>query len=854
MLLLSGASLFIIRQEWIVRAGKFLFRSGKPNLTFNFKTGSLQELQGFALEAGLQQPAVRLEKCLAIPIQCVCDNIILRKISSLRRIPMAAISFSAIQEALSQPTSPFFWLSHDHGHFETGDPVSFYSKSDLTDDDLSFDIANNKVLANVAKNGSINRLVFYHGNAQVDSFFPGMWLKKLYTQEGPFSFGIQIDGKLYNLNQVDWMYRTSLLDHIFPITVWLQPPLRITTIAYAPISSDGSCRLRGLIYGALVENLSDRPVQGCVIAPSTESKVTFSLDNESTYICFAESSQPYQERLIDPRPGLDKWSPVKNPIRLEVLDFSLEPGQSFWAPAVLSAAGESIVAAVEEKGTLAWLNETWSYFRSLTGHLSMPDDRYAEAFFQRTVHQCIESIGMDADGRPVGSDLGTSPTTEVICMKDLYYAYLPLAMLEPEFFKKGILWFLETSVRPRGNKFGAGGIEHSLSISLTPVMMAGLYYSVTRDKAFFRSQPELMTKLNIILQQTMQTRKQADIWLFPSRFISDGPAQGDYHTGSNVCAWYAFQSFARIMEDVFADLDRAAQYTGVASRIKAALEQRNVIDGPFGPQYNEGINQDGSLPVLGHEGEENDTTLMPFYGYKAYDDLFYQNYMAFSVSEHNRFYTPHLKGIKFAVEQDAITEATCPGYVTGFATVRDGAGMSGDNGRLTEIRRHVDVDGSMWWWPYFRKGTYGEVRRLNHEIPLYPGKCAWGSGVYLGLFISVTLGIRFDALTRTLHFRPFSPSSDFTWDDLRAGSATFSVAFSRQKDAVVVSMTNQCPFRVALALEIPLEEGLAATRIHSGERDHAFRSGTFLGRTTVLVSESLKAGEQKIVTVSCTST
>ena len=228
--------------------------------------------------------------------------------------------------------------------------------------------------------------------------------------------------------------------------------------------------------------------------------------------------------------------------------------------------------------------------------------------------------------------------------------------------------------------------------------------------------------------------------------------------------------------------------------------------------------------------------------------------MAFSVSDHNRFYTPHLKGIKFAVEQDAITEATCPGYVTGFATVKDAASMSGDDGRLTEIRRHIDIDGSMWWWPYFRKGTYGEVRRLNHDIPLYPGKCAWGSGVYLGLFISVTLGIRFDALTRTLHFRPFSPSSDFSWDDFRAGSATFSVSFSRQSDSIAVSVTNQCPFRVALALEIPLAERRVPAHVQSGEKEHTFRTGAFLGRTTVLVNESLKAGETKIVTVRYTGT
>jgi hypothetical protein len=771
---------------------------------------------------------------------------------------MPAIHFASIHEALAGPTSAHFWLAREGGTYSSGDPESFY-RLHPEDDDLSFDIANNQALAHVAPNGAIRHVVFYRGNARVDSHFPGMWVAKLFSQEGPYAFRLILDGALIRLDQVDWAWHTGLLGNVFPLTELRGERVTVRLLTYAPMSADGRERLRGLVYGALIENTSSEPVRGAVLLPEIESQVTFSLDNQSTVLSFVETQQPPRRALVSTTPGQHQWELVdpdratagKGQRLTEAVDFELAPGEWLWAPVVISAVGEPTAERVAELGTLAWLEQTWSYFQGLTGRLEMPGDPFAAEFFARTVHQCLECVGFDRDGWPVGSDLGTSPTTDVICMKDLYYSVLPFAQLDPEFLKLQILWFLQYNERPAGNKFGAGGVRHSLSNALTPALLAGLYYDATGDHAFYLEHPEVRRGIERILQRMLAARTPGGPMLFPSRFISDGPALGDYHTGSNVCAWYACDSAARWLGDIYHEQDEAHALREAADQIKADIERLLIVQTPLGEHYNEGANADGSTPVLGHEGEESDTTLMPFYGFTAFDAERYRAFLRFSLSEHNRFYTPHLKGLKFAVEEGAITEATFPGYVIGLALAEDAASLSGPQGALTEIRRHTDVDGSMWWWPYYRHGTYGEVVRINHEITLYPGKCGWASGVYVALFIAYILGLDYRGAERRLRFRPLSPASDFTWERFRMGYDTFSVSFARTACGLEASVTNHNQQAVTVAFELPLRPGQEATtvQIDGLEASDCWKSGTFMGRQTVIIERRLGTAERLQVSI-----
>lgn len=752
---------------------------------------------------------------------------------------MVSSKYKTIKEVLSQDTSRHFWVSCKDGIMESGDKESFYSK-DLKNENLLFDISNNKVLANCSSNGSVKNLTVYRSSYPED-LIPGVWVAKDFYKTGPYSFSIKIDGEMHDLNKTDWPYKTSLLDNIFPITKFTGEKTNITLLSYAPISENGYQRPRCLIYGIMVENTSGNKITGTVVCPSV--RYTHDCDtppNTSSFIRVGDNIGGFPE-----------------------VPFGLEPGDYVWVPVIISAPGEyGIEDEINSHGSLGWLNSTWSYFKALTGKLTMPEDRFMEEFFERAVHQCLESISMDGNGDISGANWGTYPSYQYIWMKDMYYSFLPLHILDTSFLKKGISWFLKYSICTPRNRF-EGGINHSLSNSLTPVILAGLYYESTGDKSFFLENDEIREKLTGILNKVLDSRDQTEIWLFRSIFLSDGYSWGNYHTGTNVCCWYSFKSFARILDEVYQDKAGAEQYGSIASRIKKAIDSCCISNGPYGRQYVEGVdstgsipsvtrrqdifkwedkfgtNPDGTIPVMLHDGEESDTTLMPVYGFLSYDNPEYKNLTRFALSENNPLFVKETKGINwYNTDGTIVSDATFPGYITGLADITDFSSMYGENGYMTEVRRLTDVDGSIWWWPYPEHGVYGQARRT-------PMKCGWASGVFACLFISEFLGIKYDGAAKVMNFRPFSPSSCFSWEDFRIGDSIFSVSYTKGKNQVDVTVTNKNNHNILLNLEVPLDDSFTVKSIMAkgNEKISTYDEGAFLGRHTVKLSYILETDE-----------
>jgi hypothetical protein len=436
-------------------------------------------------------------------------------------------------------------------------------------------------------------------------------------------------------------------------------------------------------------------------------------------------------------------------------------------------------------------------------------------------------------------------------MKDMYYSFLPLFCHEPELFKKGILWFSTRSVRFRRNRkvfeerYGElwrggvmeGGISHSLSNSLTPVLMAGMYFRVTGDTQFFDDNPEIIDMIRSLLEEVETTRWDRK-HLYPSTWISDGQSRGDYHTGSNLTAWYAFFAASRIMDVVAKDQALAERYQEIAARIKEDLDGTNIVEGSLGRQYVEGVDADGTV-IWGHDGEESDTTLMPFYGYADYDDAAYQNHCRAAMTPSNPYYRPSTGGINFGRH----TDATFPGFVTGLAGVRDGEEMAN---RMGAIRRLTDVDGSVWWWPYRKGDSGGSVTRAIHlsESQLL-GKCGWASGVFAAHFVSQILGISFDARTSTLSLRPFSPCSDYRWENFPMCHIRFTVEFRRRSDRLVCEVENLNDTDITARIELPvLEQREPSTILVDGETTDDYSVRQFFDFPSIETTFTLQAGRK----------
>ena len=169
------------------------------------------------------------------------------------------------------------------------------------------------------------------------------------------------------------------------------------------------------------------------------------------------------------------------------------------------------------------------------------------------------------------------------------------------------------------------------------------------------------------------------------------------------------------------------------------------------------------------------------------------------------------------------------------------------SGYLSRIRKLADLDGSIWWWPYMKKTGY----RISDQPVRGLGKSGWASGVFACFFISQILGVTYDAPTRTLGFRPFSPSSDFTWDGFRIGNSVFSAAFKREESAVLLEVENHNNYSVTVRYHAILPEGKPAMVIRLGGEPYpgTTGTGTFFRSKVVSVEANLGAGEKKNLSV-----
>lgn len=681
------------------------------------------------------------------------------------------------------------------GNLEVGNEMSLFARR--LDTDLTFDIGNNSVLMNLDLRGTVLQFVSYGETYPFDNKLPGVWCYKHCHIGKNLSYSVKIGDLTYELSQLSDGFGMSLLENVLPVAeFWMDERVSIKLIAFAPIASNEipsqpKDRPRAGVYGLMIRNLTEHKVNGIVHPPAG---------------C--------ETAMIDALDGIE--------VKRE-MPYELGPGEFYWLPLVIAALpAEPELEKLAKRTSAEWLRSTLDYFAALTGRLETPQEPYAGEFFERCTHQCFNATVMDQTGEIAGDNsLGSSPVKDEIWTKDFHYSLMPLVMADPDLARRAIRWFAKWSVRHSG-KF-PGGIGHSIPNSLAPVAMAGLYYTVTGDREFFTDDPELSKRLMRLLNSAMKL-EVGNTGLLSSKFISDGDSVGDFHTGSNIFAWYCLTSFARVAEEALGDARIADRYRKAADRIKRDLAKYNIINGPFGRQYIEGVMADGSLPTMrhnlrgiegapevpymAHDGEESDTTLASFYGFTSYDDPPLHNLKRFALTEHNLIYSPEQDGILWSDRRPYST--TFPGYVSGLAASRDSDSFSGPNGYLTRIRKLTDLDGSIWWWPYSDL-TCGY--RVRNQVTRGLGKCGWASGVFCCLFVSQFLGITYDAPTRTLTFRPFLPSSDFTWERFRIGAGVFSASCKKEQASSTLVVTNHNSHPVKARLQAILPRGVSAKSV-----------------------------------------
>lgn len=690
--------------------------------------------------------------------------------------------------------NPFFQVKVKDGKYSTENQVSYYGKK-LPDDTFSFDVSNQKVQANLDEFGTIRHITFFHGNYLMESK-PGVWVAKDFVQEHQLSVSVKWNGQTEKLCEHTKYVEMDLAENLFPRCRHYFPWGEVTILATAPITAKGE-RLSCLLYEVTVKNTGREAAEMTVCLPALYEK-KYS-DTRNVLMITAESGT-YQDVSFTLQPMEQKRVSLLfgDPNRYQDIEMFLSKDTDFW------------------------MEQTLQYFRSLTGELKMEEDAMAGMLLQRAYQQAFGAFAMSGENEILGSNWGTYPVTPHVWNKDMYYSSLPFTLTEPELCKKCILWFAKYGIKYKGTKF-EGGVFHSLSNSLSVIMLSGAYYEYFGEKEFFQQHPKLYKKMKEILQTVLESREENEPYLYRTTWISDAYALGKYHTGTNLCMYRSFMALARIAEEVFGEKSYAEMLRSEAGKTRKDIERYMTAKGLFGTQYLEGIsgiaeekkecdsaekyqkemldqglqfitdvNHDGEICLRMHDGEESDTTLMKYYKYQSEEQDTLKQYGQFTGSRENPTYSELSRGIKWGNQSGA----TFPGYISILNGAAEKESWSGDEGRFRELERLTDLDGSWWWWPYKIGAQTGDVVRMNSC-----GKCGWGAGIFFILFITEFLGIEYDAPKAVFRIHPKRFIGGFCWKNMRIGNARFDISVRYEHHMAEFSMKNRSTFPVYVEMK-----------------------------------------------------
>jgi hypothetical protein len=723
---------------------------------------------------------------------------------------------------------PSQWIGIDsNGHARN--VRSHYSPKAPSPENLTFDISNNQLLASLEPSGEARFVAIVErlDRSQLGGFeLRGVPGSKKLKYGGPWSVKVEPAKLLSHAKSHAVDYEQALL----PVFHHRADTVAVEQRVFAPISEKRADSPRALIYRVELTNTGTEQAHGTVEAeadtPKKQAGVQALLLLDDT-----ASGEAARKRHYDLAPGAKA-----------VFSFAFVLGET-----------EQEVARTEQllrsKSADAWLEQTRRQLVSRVGQLRIPDDTFWPEFLVRMIELCRQPIMYKADGTSGGTFIGSNlQANEMwnanLWMKDCFYEVLPMAMLAPELCADAIPFFLDWGMpeKPYGRGLerfpNAAPETHSLSLSLAPFILAGKYYESTGDRAYFKAYPKLLESARHRLQTILASRQDPEVYLFPSMYVSDGDARGDWHTGANLLAWYSFQSMARIAAEAYGDAALAAEWKRVANLIARDIRARCIGPSAKGPRYFEGANRNGTFEIE-KDGEESDMALMPFYGFTTPDDPALIRHHQSGMSTENPLYSKALDAIWWF--DNSWHGATFPAWMTALAAVTNETDLAA---RLDRIATLADMDGSVWWWAY----KYGEKDRK--DVVRGPVKCAWAAGVFVCKFIHDIVGLRVDVPARRVEFRPFHPWPSLSWESCRIGHALFDVAEQKSEGAITATVRNRNAEAYDCVIELTLPPGATMTEcLVNGRPAQGVTTHSRFGRNAIRLTQKVDAGQSLTVTM-----
>ena len=753
--------------------------------------------------------------------------------------------FPSLRAALNSKCSAFFGIKMEErlenlGNGKTGtrlkrvprDPNTLYTADGVSGEEephsffLTFEVTNNRILCSTSSTGLLQAPCIF--SRLVPSQRRGSWFQAEELLCGsPWGFGLRLKGDQAVRLPMTHGSTVELLATVFPLFGYRHDPVHVRLLVFAPQSGGPrGMNPRALVAVAQVWNRGAAPWEGSLLAPNLRdlSEVNpangLATPDQSPHPRFTEHPAPIKpgyEAIIcldDAvwNPGCPEVSMRLEPGQDRIFSFGLLLGQS---PDELRRLGPEL----RQRTALDWLNETARLRAERYGFLSIPADPYYTENYIRLVEEGSSALLYASDGRPfAGGPSGAADFAMTLFDPD---SLLPVVLSESGF-----------QPRPKGQP-AWDGLSYSLVNSVANLCLMGLYHRMTGDRATFQGHPGLLAYARERLADVLATR-QGEPCLFPAKMIWDGPARGDYHTGSNIMAWLAFHGMAHLARHAYGEPTLADHWSATADQIKRAIYRHCVGDSRLGRRFFEGANADGTF-VPGHDSEEAFTTLAPFFGFCEADDPALVNHAKLAFTTDNPLYEPAVDGIWWEARGTTWAGTSMPGQMAMLAAITS---EKDQQARLEQFRGLTDVDGSVWWWPYLYPCS-DRLKVRRRDWPSDCSKCGYAAALYLCQFVNNLLGLHLDVPAGRVALRPFTPWPRFRWERSRLGRAMFDFCFQQDPGQMTGSIVNRNrqPYEGLIELTLPVGAGPITRKPLEASNSVRFN------RPAVRMSSLIKPGE-----------
>jgi hypothetical protein len=678
--------------------------------------------------------------------------------------------------------------------------------------------SNQRVKVRQSYNGAIVELVSQEGTKRFpkkerdDIQYACLWLRfyfirfygPLIDDQRSYALNWQIEDSKGNifLPEQDKECCTTYSNDFVPTTEWKVGELNCKVISVAPV--EGITRRRGIVYSLRLEN------NGLVVFHGKVRLQGPGVLGETSRVSWDGKKLDYSGNTIfhDERKGVVE-GPEPAFMVVEPYDemcegnsddapwlcwqYDLEPGEqkTFSVSIGLGATqSEAFKEAnlIKEKTSTQWLDCTTEIVSDYLGNLEIVGGEWWREFLINHIYQGNGALNCDNKGRIIGGTIAPDYLEDTIQEADIFHGMQVHHWVNPELFKKFILFFFDYLTPPPAVKFNLNtqpGVE--------PAILLEMYYKATNDKNFFFEHPELCAMTQRIFERLMPY-KAPDRWLFLAEEVSDGHPVTRYDLCTNIRIWQAYQAAGRVMSEVYGEVATGNKYIEIAKAVRKDIFETMTMQGPFGLQFAAGTNLPGEFMFF--DGEDNVVTLAPYYGFCEFTEERWRNYCKTSFSPYNPTYDPGTGGQAW-YDDPNIGEFSIP-VTSPWAAARVQSAVTRKEA-LEEFRRIewlADVDTSFYWWP-----LPNQVRTNNALV----GHSLWMSGGVGTVILTHYLGINLDVPTQKLIFKPWLPWRKYSWDKVRLGNARFSYQHIRGSTAhtSIIKNNNEVPWQISFGFYIP---------------------------------------------------